>query len=177
MSVHFTEADALLLTQRILRIMARLRLLSEAPGGRALDPDVPQQKQQRGHGVSKPPPMASLDDPVDTRHRPPPRERSLFDHYQWRFDRAKELPAHRRTEHLEKLCMLAERDYWEHARRGRKSRPSQEIKEERNRRIVREYEGIPALEVAVFERIDTMSVRKVRKEFGRCAQYGLRAAA
>lgn len=122
----------------------------------------------RSHGA--PPPMvdlqANLGKPKGA--RPPDRDVSLHEHYKWRFQQARG-----DLERLELVCMLAERDYWEHARpSARPPRPAREIREERNRRIVRDYEGIRALEVAVLERCDTMSVRRVRKEFGRDPQDG-----
>lgn len=159
---ELTQEDLALLVKRIQRVLWRLQCLSEAPASAPLDR---RQVGQREKPASAPPPMVNL----SHNGGPPSRGLSLCEHYRWRFVRAKGNP-----EKLELLAMLAERDYWETVRaRGRARKPHNEIKEERNRRIIDEYEGMPHLEVAVFEHMDETSIRKLRKEFGRDPQTGL----
>jgi hypothetical protein len=160
--------DVKLIHYRMKRALARLEGLSEAKASVPLSDRADVTRPAAG---SSPPPMARLD-PTNG-DRPPSRDLSLYEHYRWRFDRARG-----DLEKIELLCLLAERDYWETAKsRGRSQRPAREIMEERNRRIIADYEGIAAIEVAVFERLSRSSIRKVRKEFGRDPERGVRGQA
>lgn len=58
--------------------------------------------------------------------------------------------------------------------RARFSPGQKEIKEERNQRIVRDYEGWPAAKVAVWEDLSISTIRDIRQREGRTQMYGTR---
>lgn len=134
----------------------KLRALSTSTGARpsrAADSRPPQGVRQ------------SADIPVDDEGRaqwsegPPPRELDLHGHYVYRFQEAKgDYWA------TSRLCSMAERDL-DREIRGNRS-PFNEDGPARERRILRDYAGLPNWEVATWEGIHPKAVAKMRREAG-----------
>lgn len=176
-----------MIEDRIRDVLARLSVLTDAPAAgtlAAVAPPASLPKEQRAesdrkaktpkrHHESAIPAGASLHE-RDPDHAPP-KERSLFDHYAWHFARIdldrEPLKAHR-------LVLLAERDwaavvYPDHHREALRSGALLDDNAEGKiaeqvavRRIVEEYRGVPALEVAVMEYTTESWVIKARKLMG-----------
>lgn len=169
MNSRYDADDLRQLASRRDFILARLSLVSEASAAVAFELRTGSAK---GHAGSKPPPDARLNGDSSNGDRPPPREQSLYWHYRWRFERAGD------PEKVRLLCFLAERDYYRRVRSGGRGRRSGgEDKGDRNHRIIAEYEGVSAIEAAVFEDLSHSQIRAVRKEFGRDPETGMGAAA
>jgi hypothetical protein len=154
----YDAVDEQITDLRRRRVLAKMQLLSESPGA-----SIVVTHGLRTKKTSKPPSGVRLND--EQREGAPDKNRSLFDHYRWRFAHAPSYDAQLL------LCALAERDYLEAARGNR--RPTAEDKLERDRRILREYEGVRALEAAVLERVSESHVQKLRRGELRDAKYGL----
>ena len=109
------------------------------------------QQWEPGHGQpGSRPPGAVIERPQEG---PPPKERSLYDYWRWRFDHA------RSDEVLAWLVELAESDL----RRARKAPPAvPEIGEERRRRILA-VKGSPE-HVAARMRLNISHVRTLRQD-------------
>lgn len=94
---------------------------------------------------------------------PPPTARSLAEHWAWRFQNA-------HTDHdLWRLCVIAEREYLT-ARYGGQVCETQEAMAER---VLRDYAGIAAEEVALLENTNERWVRKLRIHSGRNPDTGI----
>lgn len=147
------------LEDRCKRVIARMAVLADASGPSALA-FVGEGRAPR-HGDSRVPAGASL------RHRegPPSSERSLVEHWRYRFEHA------RSDHHLWSLCVIAEREYIT-ARYGGRTPESMEAM---NERVIREYEGMPPLEVALIEGTNERWVRKLRVHAGRNPDTGREA--
>jgi hypothetical protein len=141
---------------RIAKVLLRLSLVSDAAAG-SFDTGG-------SHGApgSCPPPGVVL----DRGDGPVPKELSLFAHYRQRFEAASSA----RQQRL--LCYLAERDL-DHAVCLHVPR-AYEKPAERESRLLREYAGIDALEVAVLEDCSETYIRKLRRRNGRSPQDGHR---
>lgn len=93
---------------------------------------------------------------------PPSTHRSLAEHWQWRLRNA-------RTDHdLWRLCVIAEREYLT----ARYGGAMAETQEEMCDRVLRDYEGIAAEEVALLENTNERWVRKLRVIAGRDPDAG-----
>ena len=73
---------------------------------------------------------------------------------------------------LTRLVYRMQRDVERHKKGGRKP----EMKEERDKRIVADYEGWPATQVAEHERMSEANVRRIRQSAGVGQMDGRRAA-
>jgi DNA invertase Pin-like site-specific DNA recombinase len=157
----------LTLEEKIRDVLARLSTLSEAKASN-LEP-----RTSHGASDSRVPAGVAERRPVQATdpHRPPPKERSLFDFYAWQFAHADPDDEGR----LLDLWLLAERDY--HARAlhiprrvavrsgedaiGKLSGEAAE--REAAKRVVELYEGRSAEEAAVFEYTTVQVIHKARK--------------
>jgi hypothetical protein len=175
------------LEDRIRDILARLSVLTEAPSAgtlAAVAPPASLPKEQRvesdrkaktpkRHHESAIPAGVDLHDRDPD--RAPPKDRSLFDHYAWHFAR---IDADAEPIRATMTLLLAERDYTavvfpDHHREALRSgallgdnAEGKVAEEVAVRRIVEEYKGVPALEVAIFEYTTEEWVRKARKLMG-----------
>lgn len=86
----------------------------------------------------------------------PRKDLCLADFYAWQFGQVKEI-ARRRL-----LCFLAEREL--DRRMRRQPQRLHEDPNERAKRILAMYEGVSALEAAVFEDCSEAWIRKLRRE-------------
>jgi hypothetical protein len=141
-----------LLEIRRRSVLDSLQLLSESPGASFVTTLKYAPKKE---GT---PPPGARHDRSDNPDAPPEKNRSLFDHYAFRFDRADTS----REKWL--LCCLAERDLDHHVRGNRRTL---EGKEERDARILSEYAGLDATEAAIFEGVGERHVRQLRSAKGR----------
>jgi len=103
---------------------------------------------------------------------PPSKHRSLYEHYAWKFDQAAQ-DFKRATTMEEKvrvmvrmdsLCSMALRDYLLYT--GEYKVPSAATDAENVARVLREYRGVPAQEVAVWEMCSVKWVRNSRLRNG-----------
>jgi hypothetical protein len=147
-------ADVAILDLRQRRILAKMEMLSDSPGA-----SVVSTIGKRSKPGTKAPPGVRL---TDARPGAPDKDRSLYDHYRYRFEKATEYPARLL------ICALAERDYLEHAQSsgGGRRRAAREDKTERDQRILTEYRGIPKLEAAVMERVSLRHIERLRVSVG-----------
>lgn len=164
------------LEDKIRDLLARLSTLSEASAS-TLEP-----RTSHGSSSSKVPKgvaeKRNLHMAVDP-DRPPPKDRSLHDWYHWHFVRNADRP-----DRLLTYWLLGERDY--HTRcfpdEHRTALRSGAIhgddidgalaEQAAINRIVEHYEGVPAVEVAVFEYTTEEWVKKARRQLGREPQDG-----
>lgn len=147
-------ADVRLLSARRKRILMKLAMLSEA---RIMSYNVRPERVYVRDGSSAPPPDVDVHaDVTETQDGPPLKDRSLYEHYVWRFRDAK--GDYWRTE---KLCAQAEHDYAMVARGNRT--PHNEDGPMAERRILRDYAGVAPWEVATWEGCDPQYVRKLRR--------------
>lgn len=165
------EGLALMFEQEIQDVLAKLSMLSEVSAaslephtsGSATESSVP-------GGVSQ----GDAITPTDP-DRPPPKERSLFDWYVWKFQRHADEP-----ERLVSLLLLAERDYLSrrfHVARSIELRSGQLTendvmdggKAERAaaERVCEWYVGLSPLAVAIEENVTEAWVKKARRQNGR----------
>lgn len=173
--------------EKVRDILARLSVLTEAPSAGTLaavapPASLPKEQRVESDRKAKTPKRyheSAIPAGVNLRERDPdrapPKDRSLFDHYAWHFARVdpatEPFQAHR-------LVLLAERDwmaavYPDHHRQALRSGALLDANAEGNvaeevavRRIVEEYKGVSALEVAIFEYTTEEWVRKARKLMG-----------
>lgn len=159
------------LEDKVRDLLARLSTLSETPAS-SLEP-----RTSSGKSPSKVPKgvaqRRNLQVAVDP-DRPPPKDRSLHDWYLWHFVRNADSP-----DRLLTYWLLGERDY--HTRcfpdEHRTALRSGAIhdgevdgalaEQAAVNRIVEHYEGVPAVEVAVFEYTTEDWVKKARRQLGR----------
>lgn len=112
--------------------------------------------------------------------KPPPEQDSLYDHWRERFDvdwpDVPEDPDEAAIEwcydRAYKLVLQAESDL--KLRRGEVVLSVDGDPDERDKRIIKEYEGRPPLDVAILERCSVPSVKTVRRMFGRDPMTGVR---
>lgn len=166
------------LEAKIKDVLARLALLSEASTSN-LDPATshgsPSSKAPAGTATS-----ANLHAPRDP-DRPPSKDRSLHDWYSWQFTRAVGEP-----QRLISLLTLAEREYMERTvfearriglRKGELTendvRDGGAAEREAAQRVIDCYQGMPAVEVAIFEYTTEEWVKKARRQLGRQPHDGL----
>jgi hypothetical protein len=162
------RVDDDLLAKRIHRVLSNMALASEAPGtsfvttGNMLNrprlkidgKQRPGRIQQKHHDSKAPPGTRNNVDAMDS---PPDKNFSLYAHYLWRFEHAKD----RRELHF--LAHLAERDWDDMGPDGKaRHRRSGEDGGERSRRILRDFRGVDLYEAAAIERVSAEHVRKLR---------------
>jgi hypothetical protein len=149
-------------------VLNRLALLAEG-GVSNLDP-----KTSHGSSESKIPPGVNLAGKPPSRDTSPP-----FEFWTWRF--AEAVKDGNSDFELHRLYLCAERDYWtrKNFSERRKARRSGELTDndvrdgglaerEAAKRIVEEYEGIPAVEVAyLYEETSEDWIKKARREHKR----------
>lgn len=149
-------------------VLSRLALLAEG-GVSNLDP-----KTSHGSSESKIPPGVNLAGKPPSRDTSPP-----FEFWTWRF--AEAVKDGNSDFELHRLYLCAERDYWtrKNFSERRKARRSGELTDndvrdgglaerEAAKRIVEEYEGIPAVEVAyLYEDTSEHWIKKARREHKR----------
>jgi hypothetical protein len=159
------------LESRIKDVLGKMAMISEAPTSN-LDPTT-------SHGAAEARVPAGVSERARIGRtdpgRPPSKERSLHDWFSWQFVRAATEP-HR----LIGLILLAERELMERtvfeARRIglRKGELTDNdiadggaAEREAAKRVVELYEGVPALEVAIYEYAEEAWVKKARRQLGR----------
>lgn len=148
---------------RIRKILLALQLLQE---GRTVNFDP---KTKSGKAGDRPP--AGFRDPfridketgeVTVNQGPPSKDVSLFAFYSYWFAREQN-DGRRRL-----FCYLAERDYhntvkpMQRRRAGSHTAGSEESTVDRDKRILSMYQGVHALEAAVFENCSEAHIRKLR---------------
>ncbi|MGI8439995.1 MAG: hypothetical protein ACR2NV_07340 [Thermoleophilaceae bacterium] len=138
-------------------VLAEMQFLSESPGASFV---TTQKRAPKKEGT---PPSGARHDRSDNPDAPPEKNRSLYDHYAFRFARADT------TRKKRLLCWLAERDLDHHVRGNRRTL---EGKEERDARILSEYAGLDATEAAIFEGVGERHVRQLRSAKGRDPALG-----
>lgn len=164
----FTDRDAKIILARRREILVKLQLISDARAARAADPN--RITLPKGGAGSSPPAEVNLDHVPDSA-TPPPKERSLFAFYLWQFARLdREVKAATGDEkmrawfRMDLMCSRALRDWMIY--HGKYSRPMSDTDSANAARVLSEYGGVPAEEVAVWEMCDPRWVRKVRRDVG-----------
>lgn len=112
--------------------------------------------------------------------KPPPEQDSLYFHWRERFDVDwPDVPENPDEAAIEwcydrayKLVLQAESDL--KLGRGEIITSVEGDPDERDKRIIKQYEGRPPLEVAILERCSVPSVKTVRRMFGRDPMTGVR---
>lgn len=108
-------------------------------------------------GESNPPPGTHGRRDVSELCGVPSRDEDLYGHYRHRFEEAV-----RDFWQTERLCAMAERDWWREVKGNRT--PFNEDGPARDKRILRDYEGVPSWTVATFEDCHPRHVEKLRRE-------------
>lgn len=160
-------ADRKIILARRRQVLLKLQLISDARAGRPMRKDVTVIK---GGAGSSPPADVNLERIPDSA-TPPPKERSLFAFYVWQFARLDEevkaaqgADVGRAWMRVDLMCSRAMRDYMLH--RGDYRRPMSDTDTANAGRVLAEYPGVSAEEVAVWEMCDPKWVRKIRRDAG-----------
>lgn len=156
----FTATDLKIMLARKRSIMLKLERLSEG-GTTSLAPKI-----VNGNREAMPPGRISLKD------GPPSAHDGLLAYHQWWFARieadikaARDQPSKiRQLVRFDLQCSKALRDYWLHT--AQYKRPIADTDAENVARMLSEYNGVPAAEVAVWEMCSARWVRDSRRNNG-----------
>ena len=178
----FDRDSLAIIAARKRDVLSKLQLLSDARAAQPVQAilDAPRNQRRtrtsipgvnsaKGHADSAPPPdvdMECLD-----KHGPPPKTFSLYAHYRWRFDEAARMVKHAEGDERQRwlmrtdaLCSMAYRDLLAYT--GKAPRPMGDTDTANVGRLLTEYRGVPAHEVAVWEMCSVAWVRKSRRLAG-----------
>jgi hypothetical protein len=149
---HYEAADVRILEARRRRILARMSVLASAPAAR-----LSHSRRSPTKPTSAPPPGTyDQDDLTVKRTGPPSKDRSLFDHYAYRFREAGN-----DYWQTQRLCAQAEHDYA--CEVCANVLPWNEDGPAKDARILSNYEGQPPWVVATWEDCTPEHVVRLRR--------------
>lgn len=192
----YDSASLRIIAARKRDVLAKLQMISDARAGQPVQAireipvgqrrtrtSIPGVNGGKGHADSAPPPDVDME--CVGKEGPPPKTFSLYAHYLWRFEAATadvRRASQAGDEHgrirailrIDSLCSMALRDLLLYGSRslpvkgggGKMAPPRSDSDAENVKRLLAEYVGVPAHEVAVWEMTSVAWVRRSRRLAG-----------